>query len=167
MNTGRDGVKIACYQWLPGPDEPKFVVYISHGYADYACAYYNVVERILSIGGAVYAHDHYAHGKSGPFEVSHKQRCQLNKSVSSKLGFSFNFDVSYEMAKQDLSLRIDVVKMSVKFCRLSIDECHIDRRQSIHPTLPLLVSTPLSSNQPPSKSTPTPPSLILSLAPKC
>ena len=110
LNTGRDGVKIACYQWLPGPDEPKFVVYISHGYADYACAYYNVVERILSIGGAVYAHDHYAHGKSGPFEVSHKQRCQLNKSVFSELGFSFNLDASYEMAKQDLSLRIDVVK---------------------------------------------------------
>ena len=151
LNTGRDGVKIACYQWLPGPDEPKFVVYISHGYADYACAYYNVVERILSIGGAVYAHDHYAHGKSGPFEVSHKQRCQLNKSVFSKLGFFFQLQcklwngqtrlVAADWRGEEEVSGVEVVfvwsfngwldfmhvghkGMSVKLCCLRIVECH-------------------------------------------
>ena len=85
--TNPDGVKIACYKWLPDHNEPKFVVYIAHGYADYACAYYNVVERILSLGGAVYAHDHYGHGKSGPFEKTQKQRCQLIKWVLSLATF--------------------------------------------------------------------------------
>ena len=76
--TNPDGVKLACYEWLP-ECQPAFLVYISHGYADYACAYYNIVDKITSLGGAVYAHDHYAHGKSGPFKTTSKKRCQITK----------------------------------------------------------------------------------------
>ena len=89
--TNSKGAQIACYQWAP-ETAPRFIgyilnfygeesilVYTSHGYADYSCAYYSVIDRLLSLGAVVFAHDHHAHGKSGPFEVTSKSRCQVSE----------------------------------------------------------------------------------------
>ena len=59
-------IKIACYEWVP--ERVKFILYLVHGYADHSNAYPKLIKRINEIGGAVYSHEHFAHGKSGPYE---------------------------------------------------------------------------------------------------
>jgi acylglycerol lipase len=54
---------IRIVSWLP-PEEPVGVVIISHGLHEHALRYYQVAHALTSKGIAVYACDHYAHGKS-------------------------------------------------------------------------------------------------------
>ena len=71
-------VKLACYEWLPS-SEPSFLLYLVHGYADHACAYPKLVRTINDMGGAVFAHEHFAHGKSGPYPPESPLRCQISR----------------------------------------------------------------------------------------
>ena len=43
-----DGVDLACYEWKPETNDPKFVFYICHGYADRLNAYSKLIEMIIS-----------------------------------------------------------------------------------------------------------------------
>ena len=56
-----DGIDLACYEWKLKLDDPKFVFYICHGYADRLNAYSKLIEMILDSGGVIYSHDHFAH----------------------------------------------------------------------------------------------------------
>ena len=89
-----DGIDLACYEWKLKLDDPKFVFYICHGYADRLNAYSKLIEMILDSGGVIYSHDHFAHGKSGPYPKDHPKRCQLDL---------------YHTAR-DLNLRVEEIK---------------------------------------------------------
>ena len=70
-------IKIACYEWLP--ENPKFILYLVHGYADHSNAYPKLIKEVNRIGGAVYSHEHFAHGKSGPYDADSPFRCQIKR----------------------------------------------------------------------------------------
>ena len=76
-----------------------------HGYADFALAYEKVVKAILALGGAVYAHEHYAHGKSGPVPLDSPARCQIP---------------SLERAARDVIIRAEMAKENHPDCKLFI-----------------------------------------------
>ena len=88
-----DGIELACYEW-PKPTNPKFVFYIVHGYADRLNAYSKLTEMISTSGGVIYSHNHFAHGKSGPYPKDHPKRCQIDL---------------YHTAR-DLNLRVEDIK---------------------------------------------------------
>ncbi|MGV7122063.1 alpha/beta hydrolase [Sphingopyxis sp. 550A] len=57
------GAKLHVTHWLPeGP--PKAVVLLAHGYAEHAGRYAHVAKRLTDAGYAVYAVDHWGHGRS-------------------------------------------------------------------------------------------------------
>ncbi len=57
------GAKLHVTRWLPaGP--PKAVVLLAHGYAEHAGRYAHVAKRLTGAGYAVYAIDHWGHGRS-------------------------------------------------------------------------------------------------------
>ncbi|MBA3939784.1 MAG: alpha/beta hydrolase [Sphingopyxis sp.] len=57
------GAALHVTHWLPeGP--PKAVVLLAHGYAEHAGRYAHVAKRLTDAGYAVYAVDHWGHGKS-------------------------------------------------------------------------------------------------------
>lgn len=58
-----DGVKVAFYCWLP-ETEPRAVLQIAHGMAEYAERYGHFAEFLCENGIAVYANDHRGHGKT-------------------------------------------------------------------------------------------------------
>lgn len=60
---GGDGAKLNVTRWLP-VGEPKAVVLLAHGYAEHAGRYGYVAARLTAAGYAVYAVDHWGHGKS-------------------------------------------------------------------------------------------------------
>ena len=78
-----EGVELACYEWIPN-SEIKFVVYLVHG-SVHGCVHGNVndmeniIELINGLNGAVYTHEHFAHGKSGPYPDNDPKRCQIEK----------------------------------------------------------------------------------------
>jgi len=63
---GRDGTKIAGYEWLPNTDPKiwKGVIQISHGMAEHALRYGRFAKALNEAGYVVYAHDHRGHGKT-------------------------------------------------------------------------------------------------------
>lgn len=63
---GRDGSKIAAYNWLPSIDQEKWkgIIQISHGMAEHALRYGRFAKALNEAGYAVYAHDHRGHGKN-------------------------------------------------------------------------------------------------------
>ncbi|CBY37055.1 unnamed protein product [Oikopleura dioica] len=70
------GYDLATYRWQV--DDPKFIFYLSHGYGEYTAskAYTReFIGRVQKLGGAVYGHDHFAHGESGPYAKDHAERC--------------------------------------------------------------------------------------------
>ena len=71
-----EGIELACYEWVPS-NEPKFVLYLVHGYSDRLNGYPKLIAMVNAIGGIVYANDHFAHGKSGPYPQDHPKRCQI------------------------------------------------------------------------------------------
>jgi len=58
-----DGVNIHTEAWLPDGD-PKAVVLLVHGLAEYAGRYAHVAERLNAAGYALYGIDHRGHGHS-------------------------------------------------------------------------------------------------------
>ena len=57
------GAALHVTHWLPaGP--PKAVVLLAHGYAEHAGRYGHVAKRLTDAGYAVYAVDHWGHGRS-------------------------------------------------------------------------------------------------------
>lgn len=60
---GGDGSSLNVTRWLP-PRDPKAVVLLAHGYAEHAGRYGHVAARLTAAGYAVYAVDHWGHGKS-------------------------------------------------------------------------------------------------------
>lgn len=58
-----DGIKVAFYCWLPDT-EPRAVLQIAHGMAEYAERYAHFAEFLCENGIAVYANDHRGHGKT-------------------------------------------------------------------------------------------------------
>ena len=61
---GKHG-SIYIHEW-PATD-PRYVALIAHGYGEHAGRYAHVAERLVADGAAVYAPDHYGHGRSdGP-----------------------------------------------------------------------------------------------------
>ena len=73
-----EGVELACYEWLPS-SEIKFIAYLSHGYCGSIHDYTNLTVFINGLGGAVYMHEHFAHGKSGPYPKDDPKRFQIDK----------------------------------------------------------------------------------------
>ena len=61
ITTG-DEYKTAVFAWLP-PAEPKAIIHIAHGLAEYGERYSEFAKILNQQGFAVYAHDHIAHGK--------------------------------------------------------------------------------------------------------
>lgn len=57
------GAKLHITHWLP-EGRPKAVVLLAHGYAEHAGRYTHVAKRLTDAGYAVYAIDHWGHGKS-------------------------------------------------------------------------------------------------------
>jgi len=57
------GSALSVTHWLPA-GAPKAVVLLAHGYAEHAGRYAHVAERLTGRGYAVYAVDHWGHGKS-------------------------------------------------------------------------------------------------------
>lgn len=57
------GAKLHVTHWLPG-GTPKAVVLLAHGYAEHAGRYAHVAKRLTDAGYAVYAIDHWGHGRS-------------------------------------------------------------------------------------------------------
>src|SRR3546814_17600923 len=60
---GGGGASLAVTRWLP-PGDPKAVVLLAHGYAEHAGRYDPVAARLTAAGYAVYAVDHWGHGRS-------------------------------------------------------------------------------------------------------
>src|SRR3954451_5093968 len=54
--------RIVVHRW--DVDAPRFVVLLSHGYGEHARRYDHVAERLNAEGAAVYAPDHWGHGRS-------------------------------------------------------------------------------------------------------
>lgn len=57
------GAMLHVTHWLPAA-APKAVVLLAHGYAEHAGRYAHVAKRLTDAGYAVYAVDHWGHGKS-------------------------------------------------------------------------------------------------------
>ena len=57
------GAALHVTHWLPS-EPPKAVVLLAHGYAEHAGRYAHVAKRLTDAGYAVYAVDHWGHGKS-------------------------------------------------------------------------------------------------------
>lgn len=57
------GAKLHVTHWLP-EGLPKAVVLLAHGYAEHAGRYAHVAKRLTDAGYAVYAVDHWGHGRS-------------------------------------------------------------------------------------------------------
>ncbi|HMF34512.1 MAG TPA: alpha/beta hydrolase [Candidatus Lokiarchaeia archaeon] len=62
--TDADGVEIFVYKWLPDDGNPKAVVQICHGLAEYGGRYGPIAEFLTAAGYACYADDHRGHGKT-------------------------------------------------------------------------------------------------------
>jgi alpha-beta hydrolase superfamily lysophospholipase len=61
--TGYRGYTLYCQEWIP--DTPiKGSVQIVHGFAEHSGRYRHVVDKLVPAGFAVYADDHFGHGKS-------------------------------------------------------------------------------------------------------
>ncbi|NIJ38155.1 lysophospholipase [Sphingopyxis panaciterrae] len=57
------GAKLHVTRWLPeGP--PRAIMLLAHGYAEHAGRYGHVAKRLTDAGYAVYAIDHWGHGRS-------------------------------------------------------------------------------------------------------
>src|SRR3546814_15701449 len=61
--VGGSGASLAVTRWRP-PGDPKAVVLLAHGYAEHAGRYDPVAARLTAAGYAVYAVDHWGHGRS-------------------------------------------------------------------------------------------------------
>ena len=57
------GAKLHVTHWLPA-SRPRAVVLLAHGYAEHAGRYDHVVKRLTDAGYALYAIDHWGHGRS-------------------------------------------------------------------------------------------------------
>lgn len=57
------GAKLHVTRWLPN-GLPKAIVLLAHGYAEHAGRYTHVAQRLTDAGYAVYAVDHWGHGRS-------------------------------------------------------------------------------------------------------
>ena len=57
------GAALHVTHWLP-EGAPKAVVLLAHGYAEHAGRYAHVAKRLTDAGYALYAVDHWGHGKS-------------------------------------------------------------------------------------------------------
>lgn len=57
------GAALHVTRWLPA-GSPKAVVLLAHGYAEHAGRYGHVAKRLTDAGYAVYAVDHWGHGRS-------------------------------------------------------------------------------------------------------
>ncbi|WP_338426435.1 alpha/beta hydrolase [Sphingopyxis kveilinensis] len=57
------GAKLRVTRWLP-ESLPKAIVLLAHGYAEHAGRYAHVAKRLTDAGYAVYAVDHWGHGRS-------------------------------------------------------------------------------------------------------
>ena len=61
--------KIVVRRWLPAPvgeeaTAPRYVVLLAHGYGEHSGRYEHVAAALTADGAAVYAPDHYGHGRS-------------------------------------------------------------------------------------------------------
>src|SRR3954452_20284935 len=54
--------RIVVHRW--DVDEPRYIALLSHGYGEHARRYDHVAERLNAGGAAVYAPDHFGHGRS-------------------------------------------------------------------------------------------------------
>ncbi|CAG5090245.1 Oidioi.mRNA.OKI2018_I69.PAR.g12522.t1.cds [Oikopleura dioica] len=91
------GYELETYKWKP-EGTPKFVFYLCHGYGEWAGNHGYTREflpKLLELGAVVFSHDHYAHGKSGPFERTHRDRCQIK---------------SFDETASDLCARIKIAR---------------------------------------------------------
>ena len=61
--SGESGLQLYYQAWLP--DNPKAVIQIIHGFGEHSGRYLNVVNKLIPLGYALYAHDLRGHGKSG------------------------------------------------------------------------------------------------------
>lgn len=57
-----DGGRVVVHVWDAG--SPRFVVLLAHGYGEHARRYDHVAARLVEAGAAVYAADHFGHGRS-------------------------------------------------------------------------------------------------------
>lgn len=57
------GAKLHVTHWLP-EGRPRAIVLLAHGYAEHAGRYAHVAQRLTQAGYAVYAVDHWGHGRS-------------------------------------------------------------------------------------------------------
>ena len=57
------GAKLHVTHWLP-EGRPRAIVLLAHGYAEHAGRYAHVAKRLTGAGYAVYAVDHWGHGRS-------------------------------------------------------------------------------------------------------
>ena len=61
-DTSLDDGRIAVHTW--SDREPRYIVLLAHGYGEHARRYDHVADRLVDAGAAVYAPDHFGHGRS-------------------------------------------------------------------------------------------------------
>ncbi|MHA1413445.1 MAG: lysophospholipase [Promethearchaeota archaeon] len=60
---GLDGLKLYYQGWMP-ENEPKAIIQVVHAFAEHSGRYKNIINELIPLNYAVYAHDLRGHGKS-------------------------------------------------------------------------------------------------------
>ncbi|MHA1328173.1 MAG: lysophospholipase [Promethearchaeota archaeon] len=60
---GLDGLKLYYQGWIP-ENEPKAIIQVVHAFAEHSGRYKNIINELIPLNYAIYAHDLRGHGKS-------------------------------------------------------------------------------------------------------
>ncbi|MDR2965101.1 MAG: lysophospholipase [Treponema sp.] len=82
-----DGTKLFLYRWIP-KSQPKAVLHIVHGMAEYALRYRRLAEKLTQAGIEVWAADQRGHGKTADLSVNKPGKGGLLGHCIDTKGFS-------------------------------------------------------------------------------
>jgi len=82
-----DGTRLFLYKWTPA-EQPKAVLHIVHGMAEYALRYKRLAEKLTAAGIEVWAADQRGHGKTADLSVNKADSGGLAGHCSDKNAFT-------------------------------------------------------------------------------
>jgi alpha-beta hydrolase superfamily lysophospholipase len=82
-----DGTKLFLYRWMPEV-QPKAVLHIVHGMAEYALRYRHLAEKLTSTGIEVWASDQRGHGKTADLNINPAGKGGLLGHCADKCGYA-------------------------------------------------------------------------------
>ena len=83
-----DGAKLFLYRWSPDQGQPRAVLHIVHGMAEYALRYRRLAEELTVAGIEVWAADQRGHGKTADLNVNTADRGGLLGHCADGNGFA-------------------------------------------------------------------------------